>query len=397
MQLISGAILVLFLNGFVFGQNIPSDFDDAWNRLVTKHRSNLEDEGIVGATFAFVHNGEIIAVDYYGMEDLATDRPVDEHTIYHWASITKTFTGVAIMQLRNHDLLELNDPIVKYIPELRRVYNPYGSMKEITNRQLMSHSSGFRGPTWPWGGDKSWHPHEPTKWPQLVAMFPYTRIHFEPGSKFSYSNPGIIFLGRTIEQQTGSEYESYIDGNIFDLLGMDDAYFDTTPWHLLDNRSNNYRIVNGEPVANGLDFNTGITVSNGGLNTTVNEMAKWMGFLMGAPKERQPIYEKVLEPGSLDEMFEPVISIADSSGLGEVAMGLTFFLYQHNGHQLVGHTGGQKSFSTFIFFDPKSDVGIIGAYNTTGGDKTAPEIDKIINRVRVAGLEKFFPLFRDEE
>ena len=64
---------------------------------------------------------------------------------------------------------------------------------------MMTHSSGLRAPTWPWGGDQPWHPIEPTRWEQLVAMLPYTQLNFNPGTKYSYSNPGVIFLGRMIQ------------------------------------------------------------------------------------------------------------------------------------------------------------------------------------------------------
>ena len=129
----------------------------------------------------------------------------------------------------DHGRLKLDDPIIKYVPELKAVHNPFGDMNEITIRHLMTHSAGFRDATWPWGGDKDWQPHEPTKWDQLVAMMPYTEILFKPGSKFSYSNPGIIFLGRVIEALSGEDYEVYIDKNIFKPLEMSRSYFDTTP------------------------------------------------------------------------------------------------------------------------------------------------------------------------
>src|SRR6266540_4712727 len=101
-------------------------------------------------------------------------------------------------------------------------------------------------PTWPWGGDKDWHPHEPQHWSQLVAMMPYTEILFKPGSKFSYSNPGIIFLGRVIELITKDDYEVYIDKNIFKPLEMYRAYFDTTPRHLLQHLSHSYYLKEGK-------------------------------------------------------------------------------------------------------------------------------------------------------
>ena len=174
-------------------------------------------------------DGAIASFETEGMADLERHRAVDENTIYHWASITKTFTAIAIMQLRDDGLISLDDPIVDYVPELREVHNEYGSMEEITIRHLMSHSAGFRGGTWPYAGGEPWHPHEPTEWSQLVSMIPYTEIHFEPGSRYSYSNPGIIFLGLVIEKVSGDVFEAYIDKNIFRPLGMSWSYFDVTP------------------------------------------------------------------------------------------------------------------------------------------------------------------------
>jgi CubicO group peptidase (beta-lactamase class C family) len=372
---------------------LPPGFDAAWRALTSAHRDTLRAAGIVGATLAFVRNGRIVAADYYGMADLATSRPVDAHTIYHWASITKTFTAVSVMQLRDRQLLALDDPVVKYVPELRAIYDPYGPVDAITLRQLMSHSAGFRNPTWPWGGDQPWQPFEPTKWSQLVAMMPYTRIYFPPGSRFSYSNPGIIFLARALEKVTGDVYEAYVDKNIFRVLDMRESYFDRTPWHLLPHRSNNYRVEDGKPVANGLDFNTGITVSNGGLNAPVTDMAKWLGFLMGRPADRQAQYDEVLSRSSLEEMWREVVPTGQASPLGREGMGLCFFLYQRDGHRIIGHTGTQASFRSFFLLDPDTGIGVIGVYNTAGGDDTAPDTRGILDAIRGRVVDELFPLF----
>lgn len=382
---------------------LPAGFGAAWDATVAEHRRALEAEGIVGATLAFVHDGDVVAADYWGMEDVASNRAVDEHTIYHWASITKTFTAVGVMQLRDRDMLALNDPIVDYVPELRGVHNPFGPMDAITIRQLMSHSSGFRNPTWPWGGDEPWHQHEPTEWSQLVAMIPYTEILFEPGSRYSYSNPGIIFLGRTIEALTGDVFEAYIDKNIFEVLGMDSSYFDVTPWHLLDARSNNYEVVDGEPVANGVDFNTGITVSNGGLNAPVHDMARWVSFLMGAPAAKGEAYDVVLDRTSLEEMWREVVPVEEASALGPVGMGLSFFLYERGGHRVIGHTGSQKSFRAFIFLDPDADVAMIGTSSSPWMTWTRPshacEVEDMDVEGDEASIERFgrFKICKDDQ
>jgi CubicO group peptidase (beta-lactamase class C family) len=145
------------------------------------YRSGLEHNGIVGSTLVLVDNGRVVLNQPYGEQSLAPSQPVDEQTTYHWASVTKTFTGIAIMQLRDRGLLSLDDPLVKYIPELNDVHDPYGPISAITIREAMSHSNGFRDATWPWHVGP-WEPYEPTQWSQIVAMLPYTSVDFPPGS-----------------------------------------------------------------------------------------------------------------------------------------------------------------------------------------------------------------------
>src|SRR5215471_869162 len=220
-------------------QAVPAG--DPAARVVAVYRQCVEQAGIVGSSLMFVKTGTVTLKQTVGYQDLETKRPVDEETIFHWASITKTLTGVAIMQLRDRGYFTLDDPAVKYGPELRQVHNPFGDISQVTIRQLMSHSGGFRAGTWPWGGDQPWHPFEPTKWDQVVAMFPYTQILFKPGTQYSYSNPGVIFLGRIIEWFSGDDYEVYIHKNLFMPLGMTRSFFDRAPYHLVSHRSHSYR------------------------------------------------------------------------------------------------------------------------------------------------------------
>jgi CubicO group peptidase (beta-lactamase class C family) len=372
---------------------LPAGFDAAWARTAAQWRSEAASQGVVGASLGLVHAGALVRLETHGMADVATNRAVDEETIYHWASITKTFTAISILQLRDRGLLSLDDPVVKYVPELRDVYNPFGGMDGITLRHLLSHSAGFRGGTWPWSEGEAWEPYEPTEWSQLVAMMPYTRILFEPGSRFSYSNPGIIFLGRVIEKVTGDVFEAYVDKNVFRPLGMRRAYFDATPYHLLPYRSNHYFVRNGTPGAGGLDFDTGVTVSNGGLNAPIPDMARYLGFLMGSPPEGVDP-DVVLSRSSLEEMWRAVVPIGDS-GIGRESMGLCFFLYDGDGRRLVGHTGTQRAFYSFFIMDPAAKVAAIGAFNAVGVDG-APDTDalRIGTRDRVAN--QILSLFRSD-
>src|SRR6059036_1114538 len=126
-------------------------FDGRWSRVEALYRQRVQQAGIVGSSLMFVKDGAVAAKAFEGHQDLATKRSVDEKTIFHWASITKTFTGVAIMQLRDRGLLSLDDPAIKYVPELREVHNPYGDMSQVTIRHLLTHRAGFRATSWPGG------------------------------------------------------------------------------------------------------------------------------------------------------------------------------------------------------------------------------------------------------
>ncbi len=371
---------------------LPVGLPAAWDRAVAAWRADVTAQGVVGASLGLVHEGQLVRLATHGMADLDTGRPVDEETIYHWASITKTFTAVAILQLRDRGLLSLDDPVVRYVPELRDVHDPFGSMEGITLRHLLSHSAGFRAGTWPWSEGEPWEPYEPTEWSQLVAMMPYTRILFAPGSRYSYSNPGIIFLGRVIEKVTGDVFEAHMEKNLFRPLGMRRTYYDMTPWHLLPYRSNHYFVRDGEPEAGGLDFNTGITVSNGGLNAPIPDMARWLGFLMGSPPEGVDA-DAILSRSSLEEMWRTVVPIGESD-IGRETMGLSFFLYDQDGRRLVGHTGTQRAFYSFFVMDPEAKVAAIWVLNSVGAGDGPPRADELRLDARTRVVREVFPLFR---
>ena len=341
-------------------------FEAALRDFRELHRSETSRAQIAGSSFYVVRDGRTVAADHLGEQDADAHVPVDARTIYHWASITKTMTGIAIMQLRDRGLLTLDDPIVRYVPELAAVHNPYGDTGAITLRQLMNHSAGFRSGTWPWR-DHDWQPFEPKGWSQLVAMLPYTQVEFKPGSRFGYSNPGIVYLGQVIERLSGEDYEVYVDKNILKPLGMHDSYFDRTPSHLLPHRSHSYYVRDGKRVAAPFDVDTGVTVSNGGLNAPMPDMARYVAFLLGEPA-RQSEYDRVLKRSSLEEMWVPQISAGDDFTQGRMTAttqsGLSFFVDRSAAVRFVGHNGDQNGFRAYLSLCPDQRVGSLLAFNT---------------------------------
>lgn len=157
------SLLVAFALPVSARAQTPAGFAAAWRSVASAWDAMLDREGIVGGSLIFVRGDSVLGREHHGFADLATRRPTDDRTIYHWASITKTLTAISLMQLRDRGRLSLDDPAVNYVPELRLAYNPFGPMDAVTLRHLLTHLAGFRNSTWPWGGDKPWHPFEPTR------------------------------------------------------------------------------------------------------------------------------------------------------------------------------------------------------------------------------------------
>lgn len=388
MRTITLAILILLTMTLGHAQT------DTTEKLRQGFRSELEKAGVAGGSLVVIREGKTIAEEHYGLAHIEKKQPASAETIYHWASNTKPFTGIAIMQLRDRGLLKLDDPVTKYLPELRKIHNPFGSMDEITIRHLLTHSGGFRGGTWPWRNNKPWEPFEPTEWSQLVAMFPFTEVLFKPGTKFSYSNPGIIYLGRIIEEVSGEPYEAYIDKNILRPLGMHSSYFDTTPPHLLPHRSHSYFIRDGKRTEGRFDANTGITVSNSGLNAPVADMVKYLSFLVGSPPARggeaggqlggsRTTYDTILKRSSLEEMWQPALK-AETDANGNAGfttdIGLIFFIDDRNSRKLIGHGGDQNGFISYIEINPASKTASLFVLNTDVAGNPGSELTSGLRR-----------------
>ena len=338
----------------------PAQSPAGWPDFLVFYRQALSQHAIVGSSVALLKDGVVVERAHEGMRDRAARTPIDANTIFHWASITKTFTGIAIMRLRDEGRLTLDDPIVKYVPELRKIHNPFGPVEQITIRHLLSHSAGFRGGTWPWGGGEEWQPFEPPGWEQLAGMMPYTRVEFAPGSKYQYSNPGLVFLGRVIEDLAGEPFETHIDKQILRPLGMTRTFFDRAPAFMLADRSHSYFVTDAGLAEAPFDFDSGITVSNGGLNAPMDDMVKYLGFLTGSKDAATAgRYDAILKRASFLEMWKPVVPVSDG-----VQMGLTFFLERHGGQDYIAHSGGQNGFISHFYLHPSSGLAYIVAFNT---------------------------------
>lgn len=198
------------------------------------------------------------------------------------------------------------------------------------------------------------------------------KILFKPGSKYSYSNLAINFLGQVIEKITGMKYEEYIKKNIFIPLGMNHSYFNLTPKRILKYRSNNYSIVKNTIITNGLDFETGVTTANGGLNAPFRDMIKYMDFLCNG--------NSILKRSSLEEMWKSNFLVDKESWVTQ-HIGLTFFIIERKKHVFIGHTGSTLGYICFMYTDPKNKAGVLLNFNTAGKNNK-PNTRKGLYKIR---------------
>jgi CubicO group peptidase (beta-lactamase class C family) len=284
---------------YCFGQESSMD-----SSLITAFRERLsndvkKDDVHGSMSAAIIKNGKVIWAGAFGYAARDKDIAADTNTIYRIGSITKTFTATILMQLVEERKVKLDDPVEKYLPEIRSLKG-YSDKTIITLRQLASHTSGLeREPEMPGaalGPVDQWES-------KLLSCIPYTSFNTSPGTSYQYSNIGFALLGLTLEGASGIPYIQMVQQRIFMPLHMDNTFFSIPENKMaklaegIINFSENLRDqINQSPSLKGVLDSTlsGYTLPCGGIYSTAPDLAKFVMVLMG----KTPL----LEPESLREM-----------------------------------------------------------------------------------------------
>ncbi|MFH0778113.1 MAG: serine hydrolase domain-containing protein, partial [Candidatus Eisenbacteria bacterium] len=182
---------------------------ESWIEAQMVHRK------IPGMSVGIVYDQELIYARGFGFSDVERKVPADPRTVYRIASITKTFTATAIMQLRDEGKLSLDDPVKKFLPWFR-IKSRFADAPEVTIRHLLTHTSGLpRESAFPY-----WTDHKfPTREEMIEALQNQEAV-FPPETRIKYSNLALAVAGEVVFAVSGTSYEEYVRKNILIPLGM---------------------------------------------------------------------------------------------------------------------------------------------------------------------------------
>ena len=230
------------------------------------HLAKLLAENKFSGSVLIARGGKVLLSKGYGLANRELNVPNTTRTKFRLGSITKQFTATAIVQLAQQGKLSLDDPASKYVPE------SHEGWKKVTIRHLLRHTSGI--PSFTGFPEYRTFKYLATTPTELIARFKDKPLEFEPGAEYRYSNSGYYLLGDIVAKVSGMTYESYLQKNIFEPLGMADSRLDSNA-AIIANRAAGYSPGPAAGVRNADFVHMSIPGGAGALLSTVEDLYKW--------------------------------------------------------------------------------------------------------------------------
>jgi CubicO group peptidase (beta-lactamase class C family) len=321
-----------------------------------------------GAVMGIIVDGELVWVKTAGVRELKGRAPVTPDTVFRIASMTKSFTALSVLKLRDEGKLSLDDPVARYVPALAGLPYPTKDSPPLTIRHLLTHSEGFPEDN-PWG-DRQLGRSDETMREWLRAGLPFSTA---PGTAYEYSNYGFAILGQVVARASGRPYDDYVNNEILKPLGMraSTLHMNAVPQNQV---ALGYRWEDNtwkeEPILAHGSFG-----SMGGLWTSGRDLARYVAFLMSAfpPRdeaERGPVRRSSVREMQQASRAQPAFALRNAVDaplqLGVSSYGYGLGISQDcRFNYVVGHGGGLPGYGSLMRWLPEYGVGIIAMGNVT--------------------------------
>ncbi|MGD0852720.1 MAG: serine hydrolase domain-containing protein [Acidimicrobiales bacterium] len=319
--------------------------------FVKKHR-------LPGASVGVVLSDGLAWSGQIGFSNLQRRESPRTSTLYAIASITKTFTGTAIMQLVARGLVALDEPVMTYLPELKDADVSVGPIEAVTIRRMLSHESGLAEE--PPGTDWATYVREGVPG-EVLRRASEIGTKVPPNTQVKYSNLAYLLLGEVVTRVSGTPYADYVRQEILGPLAMTSTEWSPLPPELDARRATGY---NPRTFSDELDlaYDGMLAWSEAGLWSSVEDLARWLVFQLGAyaaPEVDSPI----LSSATLRTMHKPRYLVDE---LWNRAWGITWYGVRRDDGIWIQHSGGWQGFITDVCFDPVAKVGAIALLNGVG-------------------------------
>lgn len=327
-----------------------------------------------GLVYAVVADGRVIHMKGLGVQDIDSQTTVGPDTRFRIASMSKAFTALAILKLRDDGRVSLDAPAEVYVPEMRGWTYPTSDARKIRVRDLLNHSAGFVDDN-PWG-DRQQPLSEAAFTTMLESGVPFSRT---PGMGMEYSNFGYATLGRIISSVSGRRYQDYIRDQLMKPLGMAATGYDVLASPAA-RRAIGYRWQDGGWIREP-DMADGAFGAMGGVETTAKDYARWVQFLLSAWPPRDGADRGPVARATVREIVQGsnfAVAQMRNSAIGEpcrqavaYAMGWRV-LDDCDLGRVVTHTGGYPGYGSVVLLLPDRGVGIYAFSSRTYGAPSIP-------------------------
>lgn len=361
-------LLSLSLVSAAVGRQTATEADDnsaseALNRKVDQLFANWDKPDSPGCALAVIKGGRAAYQRSYGAASLEHGVPISPTTVFDTGSMSKQFTAMTVLMLAEQGKLSLEDDIRKYLPEIP----DYGS--PVTVRHLISHTSGlriddelFNLTDWRFG-------NLITNQDVLTLMSRQKGVNFRPGAYFEYNNTGYVLLAVIASRVSGQSLREFADAHIFRPLGMTRTLFRDNYRVVIKGLALAYRPVGGGAFR--LHTPVGETVGNGGVFSTVEDLALWDRNFYDRKVGGDALIEQMLTPGP--ELYNG----------GRFNYGFGLFIGSYRGLKIVEHTGDHYGYHADLLRFPDQRFSVICLCNA--GDADPWTLARQVSNIYLAG------------